>query len=48
MSALALIKENPQPSKEEIKTALEGNLCRCTGYQQIIEAVEAAVEEWGG
>ncbi len=47
MSALALIKENPQPSKEEIKTALEGNLCRCTGYQQIIEAVEAAAEEWG-
>ncbi|MFW6000803.1 MAG: (2Fe-2S)-binding protein [Halanaerobium sp.] len=47
MSALALLNENPQPSKEEIKTALEGNLCRCTGYQQIIEAVEAAAEEWG-
>lgn len=47
MSALALLKENPEPSKEEIKTALEGNLCRCTGYQQIIEAVEAAAEEWG-
>jgi carbon-monoxide dehydrogenase small subunit len=48
MSALALLKDNPQPSKEEIKTALEGNLCRCTGYQQIIEAVEEAAEEWGG
>ena len=47
MSALALLKENPEPSKEEIKTALEGNLCRCTGYQQIIDAVEAAAEEWG-
>lgn len=47
MSALALLTENPEPSKEEIKTALEGNLCRCTGYQQIIDAVEMAAEEWG-
>ena len=47
MSALALLNSNPEPSKEEIKTALEGNLCRCTGYQQIIEAVEMAAEEWG-
>ena len=47
MSALALLKSNPEPSKEDIKTALEGNLCRCTGYQQIIDAVEVAAEEWG-
>lgn len=47
MSALALLKTNPEPSQEEIKTALEGNLCRCTGYQQIIDAVEMAAEEWG-
>lgn len=47
MSALALLKSNPEPSTEEIKTAMEGNLCRCTGYQQIIEAVEMAAEEWG-
>lgn len=47
MSALALLKNNPRPNKEEIKTALEGNLCRCTGYQQIIEAVETAAKEWG-
>jgi len=47
MSALALLNSNPKPSKEEIKTALEGNLCRCTGYQQIIDAVEMAAEEWG-
>ena len=47
MSALALLNSNPEPSKEEIKTALEGNLCRCTGYQQIIDAVEMAAEEWG-
>lgn len=47
MSALALLNTNPNPTKEEIKTALEGNLCRCTGYQQIIDAVEMAAEEWG-
>jgi len=47
MSALALLKNNPRPNKEKIKTALEGNLCRCTGYQQIIEAVETAAKEWG-
>lgn len=47
MSALALLNSNPEPSKDEIKTALEGNLCRCTGYQQIIDAVEMAAEEWG-
>ena len=47
MSALALLNTNPEPSEEEIKTALEGNLCRCTGYQQIIDAVEMAAEEWG-
>ena len=42
MSAKALLDANPHPSEEEIKTALEGNLCRCTGYVQIIEAVKAA------
>jgi len=47
MSALALLNTNSNPTKEEIKTALEGNLCRCTGYQQIIDAVEMAAEEWG-
>lgn len=47
MSALALLKKNPRPNRYEIKTALEGNLCRCTGYQQIIEAVETAAREWG-
>ena len=40
MSAKALLIHNPHPSREEIKTALEGNLCRCTGYEQIIEAIE--------
>ncbi|MDD2237100.1 MAG: (2Fe-2S)-binding protein [Kiritimatiellae bacterium] len=42
MSAKALLDANPHPTEEEIKTALEGNLCRCTGYVQIIAAVKAA------
>lgn len=41
MSAKALLDSNPHPSREEIKTAISGNLCRCTGYEQIIEAIEA-------
>jgi carbon-monoxide dehydrogenase small subunit len=43
MSAKALLDENPQPSIDEIEEALAGNLCRCTGYFQIVEAVEAAI-----
>ena len=39
MSAYALLLENPQPSEDEIKEAIAGNLCRCTGYKQIIEAI---------
>ena len=41
MSAKALLLKNPHPGREEIKTTLEGNLCRCTGYEQIIEAIES-------
>jgi len=41
MSAKALLEKNPKPTREEIKEAISGNLCRCTGYQQIIEAIEA-------
>lgn len=44
MSTKALLLKNPFPSKGEIKTALAGNICRCTGYVQIIEAVETAAE----
>ena len=40
ISAYALLQENPDPSEEEIKDAIAGNLCRCTGYKQIIEAVK--------
>ena len=42
MAAEALLRKNPDPSREEIKTALAGNLCRCTGYVKIIESVEVA------
>ena len=44
MSTVALLQENPSPSDEEILTALEGNLCRCTGYTKIVEAVRTAAE----
>jgi 4-hydroxybenzoyl-CoA reductase subunit gamma len=43
-AAEALLRRNPDPSREEIKAALAGNLCRCTGYVKIIEAVEAAAK----
>jgi 4-hydroxybenzoyl-CoA reductase subunit gamma len=43
-AAEALLRRNPHPDREEIKAALSGNLCRCTGYVKIIEAVEAATE----
>lgn len=42
LSAVALLGENPSPTEQEIKTALAGNLCRCTGYVKIIDAVEHA------
>ena len=43
VTAKSLLDHNPDPSREEIKEALSGNLCRCTGYQQIFEAVEEAI-----
>lgn len=42
LTAAALLKENPHPSEEEIRHYLQGNLCRCTGYGKIVEAVRAA------
>ena len=47
ISARALLERNPHPDQEEIKDALRGNLCRCTGYVRIIEAVEAAAKAGG-
>ncbi len=44
LSAKALLDQNPQPSREEVAAALCGNLCRCTGYLPIIEAVEDAAD----
>ena len=43
VTAKALLDRTPHPSRDQIREALSGNLCRCTGYQQIVEAVEAAV-----
>jgi aerobic carbon-monoxide dehydrogenase small subunit len=39
MSATALLEQNPRPSEEEARTAIQGNICRCTGYQNIVEAI---------
>jgi carbon-monoxide dehydrogenase small subunit len=44
MSTVALLQRNPQPSEREIRFSLAGNLCRCTGYHKIIEAVQSAAE----
>jgi aerobic-type carbon monoxide dehydrogenase small subunit (CoxS/CutS family) len=44
MSATALLRATPSPSDDEIKRALQGNICRCTGYWNIFEAVKAAAE----
>jgi carbon-monoxide dehydrogenase small subunit len=44
LSAKALLIKNPNPTIDEIKTSIEGNLCRCTGYKKIIDAVANAVE----
>ena len=48
LSAKALLDENPNPTEDEIRWALSGNLCRCTGYQNIVKAVLWAAEKLGG
>ena len=45
ISAKALLEKNPKPSEKEIRFALAGNLCRCTGYDKIVRAVQAAAKE---
>jgi carbon-monoxide dehydrogenase small subunit len=42
LATISLLKENPNPSEAEIRSGLEGNLCRCTGYHNIVKAVQAA------
>jgi aerobic carbon-monoxide dehydrogenase small subunit len=48
LAAKALLDENPEPSLEDVKRAISGNLCRCTGYTKIIRAVRAAAESMRG
>ena len=45
MTMIPFLKQNPNPSEEEIRHALSGNLCRCTGYQHIVDAVKLAAEK---
>ncbi len=48
MAAIDLLNHNPNPSEQEIRDGLEGNLCRCTGYQNIIKAVQSAARQMQG
>lgn len=45
LTAYALLKENPKPTEAEIRRAISGNVCRCTGYAKIVEAIESVAEE---
>ncbi|MDY0112561.1 MAG: 2Fe-2S iron-sulfur cluster-binding protein, partial [Candidatus Syntrophosphaera sp.] len=44
LTAYALLKKNPHPTRQQVRQAIRGNLCRCTGYQQIIDAILLAAE----
>ncbi|MBI3762581.1 MAG: (2Fe-2S)-binding protein [Chloroflexi bacterium] len=48
LSAVALLKQNPKPTEEEIRWGISGNLCRCTGYVNIVKAVQYAAEKMSG
>lgn len=48
MAAVDLLKRNPEPTEEQVRQGLEGNLCRCTGYQNIVKAVLSAASEMRG
>jgi carbon-monoxide dehydrogenase small subunit len=45
MQAIDLLSDNPDPSEAEVREGIEGNLCRCTGYQNIVRAVQAAARQ---
>jgi len=44
MASISLLKENPDPTEEEVREGLEGNYCRCTGYENIVKAVRLAAQ----
>ena len=48
MAAASFLKENPSPTEEEVRTSLEGNLCRCTGYQNIVQSILDAAGQTSG
>ena len=48
MASISLLQENPNPSEEEIREGLEGNTCRCTGYENIVKAVQQVAEQTQG
>ena len=48
MSAKALLDRNPNPTEDEIRDGISGNICRCTGYLKVVEAIQAAAEKIGG
>jgi carbon-monoxide dehydrogenase small subunit len=48
LSATNLLEKNPHPTEQEVRQALSGNLCRCTGYQKIVEAVQEASRRMKG
>jgi carbon-monoxide dehydrogenase small subunit len=48
MSAIELVSKNSNPSEQEVREGLEGNICRCTGYHNIVKSVQAAAQNMGG
>jgi len=48
MTARAFLEEKPRPTREEVRVAISGNICRCTGYQPIVDAILQAAEDLGG
>jgi aerobic carbon-monoxide dehydrogenase small subunit len=48
MAAADFLRDNPNPSEDEVREGIEGNLCRCTGYQHIVDAVQQAAAEMSG
>ena len=48
MSAIELVEKNPNPSEQDVREGLEGNICRCTGYHNIVKSVQACAQKMGG